>query len=355
MSNYGPWTTAIHDHDRAQLGPFWKRRIHMLSGLTQSSGTSRLAVAGIVAIALLNAAVPTLLAFPGETQPATNEKTSTAAQSFESFAAQWKQQQTEIRTAFVRYRSFRLPGFLSAGLCREDVNEILDAADFSSHPRGLDRLIDVARLPESVPRNGFDPARFWQTKEFYLDGRKTREQTFRGDDVVNVQLFNGDYFQSWDDRAGQVTVSMLEKSHIRRDSLSDFRYLPSSMPAPDAPGSRSHGLVTFNLGQDGSRLVVEDKTALVRGLVAASESGELIWELQQQGTHTAGDNINFSRIKVDTTYHHGKLHSLTIYVIESVRFNEEVPAEMFRLSVPTGTRVVISPHRRYPTTTRQSP
>ena len=347
-TSLGPWTTAIDSNSSPPLDAFWKRRIRMLSRLAQPSGSSHLATAVVVAIAFLNAAVPTLLAVPEseETQPATDEKAPTAGQSFESFAARWKHQQTEIRTAFVRYRSFRMPGFLSAGLSREEVNQLLDGADFSSHPRGLDRLIDLARLPERVPRNGFDPAQLWETKEFYLDGGKTREQTFRGDEVVNVQLYNGHYLQRWDDRVGQVTVSMLEDSHIHRDSLSDFRYTPWPMPTPEASGTRSNGLVTFNLGQDGSRLIVEDKTALVRRLVAARPGGEVWWEIQQQGTHAADGDINYPRIRIESMYHQGKLKSLTIYVIESVRFNEEVPSEMFRLSVPTGTRVIISPHRR---------
>lgn len=72
-TNFGPWTTAIHDHGKAQLATFWKHRFKALASADASRPANRLSSFVVVAVAILGLGLPTLLAEPATppTRPAT--------------------------------------------------------------------------------------------------------------------------------------------------------------------------------------------------------------------------------------------------------------------------------------------
>lgn len=259
----------------------------------------------------------------GETQLWSQEKAGPA-----NLIAIWGGQKDQITTAQIKYRAYRTAGGLGVR-SRKDVLKLIASAKLDADPNNLEKIINgLAAKPL-----GKNP---WSTMESWFEGPRVREDEMVGRNL-EVQVRDGvnQVEYSAVNRTAQIMASGIARQYIR--SLRDFRLVPSLDKLPPII-ARDGAKITF--GDDSFRLIVDFSNGAIYQYTEVA-SGQVRREVIQDSFVSYPDQILFPSFVVEAEYKNDEqLGWISLSLVESAIFNQELSPEVFAIAVPAGTNVI---------------
>ncbi|MBN1908520.1 MAG: hypothetical protein JW818_02165 [Pirellulales bacterium] len=255
--------------------------------------------------------------------------------------ATWEAQRSEIVTACIRYRSVSSGSSGVQPFTPQQVREIVEP--LAEQPDDLKSV--VLKLHRSERRKQLAVLEVpWSIKEFYAEDLKTRED-WHATSGTNTQVFDGEQVVITRPANGQVDLHAAGQSRLARTKIGEFRFIPKIHGGREVVDGRDGQIVlrTTPRGKANrhliEELVIDEATALVKRKSIHDDKGQIKDEILQYGFVTHPGGIVFPTIIVKTKYRDGSLDHLVICMIEDARFNGDLPADVFAVSVPAGTNV----------------
>jgi hypothetical protein len=254
----------------------------------------------------------------------------------EELSAKWEAQQSEVATAYMRYRLISTGPSGVGDLTSKDVRRFVGSVNLAQRPDDLRLLFQKLHnhaYATDVLRRHTHP---WSVMEFYTEGSRTREDR-HGSGETDLHVFDGEQEVLTDSANRQADIYRGRSAYLRR-TLGHFRFVPPStgIEALVVKGRSAEGIVLKWRDEKSSleEVVVDGATALVTRM---SEPGR---ELLQRDFVTYSGNIVFPSLVVHARYKpSGTLSDLTITLVEEARFNEDLPANTFSVAAAAGTNV----------------
>lgn len=256
--------------------------------------------------------------------------------------AKWERQRSEIKTAYIRYGRISNGGDGVEPRTPEEVGEILNRVDLGARPDDL-RLI-IAELvkpldPEMRRKSpGTDP---WSVLEFHGEGLKTRVDRPSIHDYTDADVFDGENLLSTRFVNNQISLHLPGQTSLHYTTLAEFRLVPNTRWGAKSFLGRGDGEVFFQLrgGNIGPEMIVDEATGLVLRRTVLLDGGAVYRDYWQFGSVDYGSGIVFPSLIIRTTYKSGILDNVGVFLILEARFNEELPADVFAVAVPSGTNI----------------
>ena len=248
----------------------------------------------------------------------------------EKLVSLWWRQQREIGTAHIKYRLFRRGNdFLS--LTPDEVSKVLAEAKLDERPQDVMQVVSRLLQDKSLAEKS------WGVKDFWCVGLKTRENTSSG----RLRLDDGEVDIAYDPVNHQVNVHKTGHSRVRRTTLSDFRLTGNPARIGDDKTTIRVDPNDQAIVDMGNReLVVDMTTGFIRSLVWRGQDADILRTDCQYHPVKYPGNIVFPTVRARFTYRSGRLASADFLVVDSARFNEDFPADAFKVTLPAQTLLV---------------
>jgi hypothetical protein len=202
----------------------------------------------------------------------------------------------------------------------------------------LDGNLDPLKsMRERLPR-GWWTAVYWpQPIEIAVDGSKVRNTWKIGDDNV----FNGKEEVQYDPNNNQVSIYP-GKTGLEKLAIDDLRILPH--PALDKGLDRVE-IVDKRLGRVSLRYgdvesLVEVSTGFVHSWLLRNAQNHITRERLQQGPVVYPGGIVFPSVAVDIWYNSDFVSLMSVYAIEKMQLNIELPPATFTIGGRAGLKVI---------------
>ncbi len=246
----------------------------------------------------------------------------------DALSALWERQQSEITTAYLKYRRFFRGDVKQLSI--EEVEEFIQNANIGSDLENMAVLIDNVM---SAPLQTRPP---WSIKESFFQGARIREQYADGANLTRV--FDGEAELNHDVKNNNIQVYQPGGSRLHISSLHEFRFVPQ----PDRSLYETDGDVgpSIELRWGPSGIIADRETGIIRQAILRTERGETYKRMTQDCLVTYPGGIVFPSLVIKETYNRGRLDVLELTWIEEARFNEDHPDGTFRLGAPAGSNVL---------------
>lgn len=278
---------------------------------------------------------------PGASEPAGKpaaEDLSKDAEIIKRLLALWGQQVAQVTKGSAQLRAFRYSEFPPKTITRERFEKQLASLDLADIPRFAAQL--EALFPP-LPKGG---RRFWDIPaEIVQAGRNQREATTwdLGDGRASTNIVVRDGPLQIDYRAFNRQASVSQPGNLFVIGLQSLCYIPRPGAKTGVESfritDRSDGKATLAWGPH--RILADPDTGFLHQFVFGRQrdSEKTIWQF---GPRTAGAGVVVPTLHVDVDFVGDKLQRLTMYHLQKISLNAEVPADTFVVAVPAGTNVV---------------
>jgi beta-lactamase regulating signal transducer with metallopeptidase domain len=243
----------------------------------------------------------------------------------------WFRQRTEIGSARIEFRPLSQGESGLLPLSPEQVEKILAEVPLDERPQDLDLAAPRLLQDKSV----------WARRtvhRFVSVGLRTREDQPVRADATDVRYYDGEIDLRYDSANRQAHVQSAGGSVVHRNTLDDFRISLGASPTvqKDSVKIRTDGqaVVTWRSRQVSDEIIADPATGFIRRQTVRSASGQVTREQFQFHPVTYPGKIVFPKIRIDLNYHSGQLGTARVFVLESAKFNEPLPAKAFVIDVP---------------------
>ncbi len=243
----------------------------------------------------------------------------------------WKAHETEVSTAYLKYKRMRYSGLfplssadldkLLAGVCPED----------SSEPAMRKLAKGLLVKPNEVPQP-------WTECESWFEGTKVKER--EGGGAGFTQVYDGKREIVYDPRNKQVNLMSPGASRQYLPPLSSFRSVPPADDLYRVQGRSGGRIDVFREGKPGKldvSLATDASSGIVRRRTFRDKSGKVVKEIWQDGLITYPGGVVFPSRVADANYNaSGGLTFIIITILEEARFNFDLPADTFSVGTTGG-------------------
>ena len=245
-------------------------------------------------------------------------------------SAVWQSNLTEVKSAYVRYRSLFRPA--SKSVTRDEVLKILETADFVNRPDDA-RLLSNA-LGLEIPAGHAA----WGNGELYVAGTNVRVNSdYEGHRHSEMVLMDANRIVA---NPANKQIEIYARNGSRRyvKSLDDLRVIPKMEKQTASIEKRSTDGLVLKVGSQ--QFVVEAGTGFVQSVrVGPAGPAQSSQEIFQKGPVTYPGGIVFPAAIITCRYVGDEVKSIRIDVIETATFNEPIKDKVFAVNAPAGSKV----------------
>ncbi len=246
--------------------------------------------------------------------------------------ARWKERRSAISTASIEARLFRPGRSVNQQLSAKDIEALAQEYGKTKDPtRALESLIRGLR-PES-PKNG----PLWDVVSFATDGKRTAQRSIDHwvrDARANVHEF------PLGDQHDQVMVWSASTRYASQLDLADFASeLPPVNELQFTGDENGVSTLRFATSELKIKMNVDDKTGLVRH-ITRSCNDQLRSEVYQLGVLRCQDDIVFPAVALRVGYTAGRLTDAEVLSPISIKINEALPDDTFKVARRKGSTAV---------------
>lgn len=243
----------------------------------------------------------------------------------------WEVRRTEIVTADIRYRQC-IAFTRGSEWTPQSVGELLARWPAEHGAAGLDEI--VYKLLGKTP--GAGP--IWTRSRLVIRGRQVRYEQGPFEQVSDDQL---ELIQDHDNH--QIGVYPRGRSRRMFAQLADLRWTPPAAIDRRVLQAtyRDDSTVEVTTVSGSSRSQVDAETGVVlHSQQYRPQSEELIQESWERAIVDHPQGIPFPTVRIELTYDQGRLSHGWFRCIDSADFNVEIPDSVYRLTAPTGSKVI---------------
>ncbi len=245
-------------------------------------------------------------------------------------SAVWQSNLTEVKSAYVRYRSLSRPA--SKNVSRDEVLKLLETTDFVNRP-------DDARLLSNTLGLEIPPGHAaWGNGELYVSGTNVRVNSdYEGRRHSETVLMDTNRIVA---NPSNNQIDIYARKSLKRyvKSLDDLRVIPRLQKQTATIEKRSADGLVLKVGSQ--QFVVEAGTGFVQSVrVGPAGPAQSSQEIFQKGPVTYPGGIVFPAAIITCRYVGNEVKSIRIDVIETATFNEPIKDKVFAVNAPAGSKV----------------